>query len=191
MKKQIVFCGVFLAVFCFSSASFEAEQQNEEAKLLCSCCENETELAIIFGGGVNPEFSYGGTFLGLKLKNPSVSAFAFEAGLFNLLGLLVDFPLNVVHTQNFNIYLLPGFFWMMTGNDYPKVSVPKVPREMDFILGLGAEYRLSQDFSITCDWRAFLPNPFVVPTRYSFFAIQLYKDAFSEGQIWLSILKYF
>jgi opacity protein-like surface antigen len=91
---------------------------------------------------------------------------------------------DVIQTDRVRVHLFDiGIFW----NAYMPVSVSRIKRDFDLTLGAGIDVRVKDSWSLSLDYRMFLPNPVTVLPAYADFALPIYTEALRGGQLWLSV----
>ncbi len=162
--------------------------ENIDASPLPKSLELKTSASI--GGPVGLPF-YDGPFdqttrlftmkLDARLRMPKTLSLGLEFNAVIPSGFGINFLFDVVKTDKFRFHIFdPGVFW----NTFQPVSVGRINRSMDLTLGLGAEYTLNHRFSITLDWRTFVPSPINTLLTYGDFARPMFEEALKGGQLW-------
>jgi len=98
-------------------------------------------------------------------------------------GLGVNILTDIIQTDRVRVHLFDlGFFW----NAYMPVSVQRIKRSVDITLGAGVDVRIKDSWSVSLDYRLFLPDPISTLPAYADFALPIYAEALRGGQLWLS-----
>ncbi len=124
--------------------------------------------------------------LAQRFRLPRWSPVALEVNFVVPIGLGVNFLCDVYRSDRVRLHLIdPGIHWNMV----QPVSVTRVGRSWDVTFGAGIDVRLNGQLWLTLDWRAYLPDPSVVPYKYGDWARPIYKEAALGGQLWLGIAR--
>lgn len=117
-----------------------------------------------------------------QLRLPKYTSLALEISSVVPYGLGANLLFDVVQTDRIRVHLFDlGFFW----NAWKPVVVQRLKRSVDLTVGLGLDVRIKDSWSVSADWRVFMPNPWTTLPAYSEFALPMYEEALKGGQLWL------
>ncbi len=121
--------------------------------------------------------------LAVQLRLRQYTPLVLEVSAVIPYGLGLNVLTDVVQTDRVRVHLFDlGVFW----NAYMPVSVQRIRRDFDITLGAGVDIRLKDAWSLSLDYRLFLPNPITTLPVYADFAMPIYGEALRGGQLWLS-----
>jgi hypothetical protein len=116
-----------------------------------------------------------------QLRLPEYTPLALEVNAVVPYGLGMNLLFDVVQTDRIRVHLFDlGFFW----NAWKPVTVQRLKRSVDLTVGLGLDVRIKGSWSVSADWRLFLPNPLTTLPAYAEFALPMYEEALKGGQLW-------
>lgn len=118
-----------------------------------------------------------------QLRLPEYTPLALEVSAVIPNGFGLNLLTDVFKTEWVRIHLFDiGIFW----NAFQPVSVQRYKRDLDLTFGAGIDVHIKGAWSVSADWRMFLPNPITVLPKYADFAVPIYIEAARGGQLWLS-----
>ena len=122
--------------------------------------------------------------LDARLRIPKTVSLGLEINAVIPSGFGINILIDVVKTDKFRFHIIdPGLFW----NTFQSVSVRRVNRSMDITLGFGVEYSLSNQWSLTAEMRAFVPEPSNAVATYGNFALDMFKESTEGAQTCLGL----
>lgn len=180
MSKLTAFC-LFLTSLMLLPVSARAEKP-----------AFETSTVIAVGGPVGLLFldtmqktttqpSVG--YFAQRVRFPRYSMVGVEANVFLPSGAGASLLLEVIQTDSFRLHLAPG----VHGNVGQPVSGQRFARSWDLTLGVGAEIALRDGLNLTVDYRAFVPDPFMMSQKLGYFARPFWDEALKGGQLCLGL----
>ncbi len=108
------------------------------------------------------------------------SPFGLELSFVAPGGLGATLLVDAVRTRYVRVHLIdPGVVWNLLG----PVSVGRVSRSADLVLGAGVDVFLTKDLTLTVNWRMYFPEPIGTISRYGDFARPIYAEAAKGGQL--------
>lgn len=119
--------------------------------------------------------------LSQRIAFPRYSFFELEATTnFNGLGVVVSPALfrndwMKIHAMEIGVYY--------NYDSRQAIAVPLARRDFDIIVGLGADFHMTEKWWLSVGWRANVPNPFSTVSRYGGYVFQITKDAFAESNL--------
>ncbi len=121
--------------------------------------------------------------LAVQLRLQQYTPLVLEVSAVIPYGLGFNVLTDIVQTDRVRVHLFDlGVFW----NAYMPVSVQRIKRDFDITLGAGVDVRVKDRWSLSLDYRLFLPNPITTLPEYADFALPVYGEALRGGQLWLS-----
>jgi hypothetical protein len=149
----------------------------------------ETQTIVSVGGPVSsdpgyqpPGYDLVTVRIAQQLRFPKFSSVGLEVSAIPLGGRGVGTSpfIAAIHTKNFRLRAYgPGIFW----NIGTPLSAHEIKRAWDVTLGTGVEFKAIDGWSVTWDWRWFLPEPWSI-LRYGDYSAPAYEDALKGGQLW-------
>lgn len=124
-----------------------------------------------------------------RVRRPENTPFGLEVALHVPHGVSATVLLDIARVKRLgSAHLAVGVFRPI---DQAHMSVTKLDRSWDLVLGWGLEARVYKKWEATLDWRVFLPDPSTVPRTYGDFSRPFYDEALRGGQLWLGMQRPF
>lgn len=120
--------------------------------------------------------------VGVRLRMPKYTPLVLDVSVVFPHGIGATIGVDVVHTDRVRLHI--GDAGLFVNATVP-VSVARLERNIDLVVGLGLEVKLTKTVSVTLDWRVFLPPPISTMRSYGDFARPLFDEAFKGGQVWI------
>ncbi len=120
-----------------------------------------------------------------RLRRPGNTPLGLELAVHVPHGASMTVLIDLVRVKNLgSAHLAVGIFRPIMDQH---LSVEKIDRSGDLVLGWGLEARVYKSCEGTVDWRVFLADPTTVPRMYGDFVRPIYDEAMKGGQVWLGI----
>lgn len=192
MKIYKAFLMVLVVCFSMAVANVAAADDNSGPEITGQDAAFECQFNLAVGGapwmktydnlyGASTTAVFTG-HVGVRLRMPKYTPLVLEISAVFPYGIGATVGVDVIHTDRVRLHI--GDFGVF-GNFTVPVSVARLERKMDLVIGLGLEVKLTKTVSVTLDWRAFLPPPITTLRHYGDFARPLYDEVFKGGQIWI------
>lgn len=117
-----------------------------------------------------------------RFRLPKYTPLVLEIDVVFPHGVGANLGIDILRTERVRVHIGDvGLF----GNLTTPVSVARLKRKLDMVAGAGVEIKVNKSFSVTLDWRMFLPPFADTLLRYGDFARPMYEEALKGGQVWI------